>query len=74
MTVPSCPWCGKRTSVERLPKAVGCKEWTCLDCDVVLSGTQDEAWESRFQRQLVEEIRARRTPPQPIQEELHTDA
>lgn len=68
---PSCPWCGKRTSVERLPKPVGAKEWECVDCDVVLSGTQDEAYESRFQKALVDEIRKSRIPPEPIQEELH---
>jgi len=71
---PSCPWCGKRTSVERLPKAVGSKEWECTDCDVVLSGTQVESFDSRFQRFVVPEIRHSRTPPPPTQEELPTDA
>lgn len=71
---PSCPWCGKRTSVEPLPKAVGPKGWECVDCSVVCSGTQDEAYESRFQKALVAEIKQSRTPPEPTQVELIPDA
>lgn len=71
---PSCPWCLKRTSVERLPRLVGGKEWICTDCDVVMSGSQDEAYESRYQRELVASMKASRTPPTPTQEELPTDA
>lgn len=60
--------------MERLPRLVGGKEWICTDCDVVMSGSQDEAYESRYQRELVASMKASRTPPTPTQEELPTDA
>lgn len=69
---PSCPWCGKRTSVERLPRIVAGKEWVCSACNVVMSGTQDEHRASVDQRHLVQSIRSHREHHQ--QEELLPDA
>lgn len=71
---PSCPWCSKRTSVDRLPRAIASKEWICTDCDVVFSGTESEHYESRFQRALVKSIRESRESTPPTQQELTTDA
>lgn len=73
---PSCPWCGKRSSVVRLVRIIAGKEWECEDCRLVLSGTVNEARACTEQRAIARQIAEMnaRQDPAPHQEELPTDA